>query len=368
MSRKLEMIGPDLRYERNVQAGYVDDLEQRKIVEIFAELHQEVLRRHSSPSLLLRIKQRLSSGPREPIKGLYLWGGVGSGKTYLMDLFHESLPRGISMRMHFHHFMRRVHDELTLSQGKVDPINQVASRFAESTRIICFDEFFVSDIGDAMILGGLLDGLFTKGVTLVATSNVAPVDLYKNGLQRRRFLPAIALIDCHMSVERLDSGTDYRLNFLRKQAIYRVVGADKLFSKSEFRALVGGAFATGGHITVNGRDVDVRYCAEGVVGFEFSTLCGGPRSASDYIEIARLFHTVVIWEIHQLDEKHRDEARRFISLIDEFYDRGVKVLFNASVEVACLYIGSSLSNEFERTRSRIIEMRSDAYLSRPHRA
>ncbi|MCH2336404.1 MAG: AFG1 family ATPase [Pseudomonadales bacterium] len=368
MSRKLEMMGPEIRYERNINAGYVDDLEQRKIVEILTELHHEVLRRHSSHSLVSRIKQGLSFGSRKSIKGLYLWGGVGGGKTYLMDLFHESLPPGISIRMHFHHFMRRVHDELTLSQGKADPINQVAARFAGSTRIICFDEFFVSDIGDAMILGGLLDGLFTKGVTLVATSNVAPTDLYENGLQRSRFLPAIELIDRYMAVEQLDSGTDYRLNFLRKHAIYRVEGTDNLFSKSEFRTLAGGACGMGGHIEVNGRDIAVRYSAEGVVGFEFSILCGGPRSASDYVEIACLFHTVVIWEIHQLNEEHNDEARRFISLIDEFYDRGVKVLFNASVEVTNLYVGSSLSSEFERTRSRIIEMRSDAYLSRPHRA
>lgn len=368
MPLELEMLRPDVLYERNVEAGYADDFEQRKIVKTFVELHHEVIRRYSTPSLLSRVKQGLGFKSRVLIKGLYLWGGVGSGKTYLMDLFHESLPPGMSMRMHFHRFMRRVHDELTLLEGTTDPINRVAARFARSTRIICFDEFFVSDIGDAMILGGLLDGLFSSGVTLVATSNVAPGDLYANGLQRSRFLPAIGLIDRHMSIERLDAGTDYRLNFLRKRAIYRVEGIDSLFSKAEFTKLAGEAFTMGGHIVVNGRDISVRYSAEGAVGFEFSTLCGGPRSASDYIEIGRLFHTVVVWGIHPLNEEDNDKVRRFISLIDEFYDRGVKVLFNASVEVANLYAGSSLSREFERTRSRINEMRSDAYLSRPHRA
>ena len=173
----------------------------------------------------------------------------------------------------------------------MDPINAVASRFARSARIICFDEFFVSDIGDAMILGGLLDALFAKGVTLIATSNVAPGELYKNGLQRNRFLPAIALIGRHMRVEKLESGTDYRLKFLRKQSVYRVAGTDDLFSEVEFATLTGGRFKIGGHVAVNGRDIAVRYRAEGAVGFEFSTLCDGPRSANDYIEICLLYTT-----------------------------------------------------------------------------
>ena len=192
MSRKLEIIRPDARYERNIEAGYVDNVRQRRIVEIFTDLHHNIMLRYSSPSLLSRVRHGLGFNARDPIRGLYLWGGVGRGKTYLMDLFHESLQPGISERLHFHHFMRRIHEELALLEGTVDPINAVASRFARSARIICFDEFFVSDIGDAMILGGLLDALFAKGVTLIATSNVAPGNLYKNGLQRNQFLPAIA--------------------------------------------------------------------------------------------------------------------------------------------------------------------------------
>ena len=365
-SSKLEIIRPDARYERNIEAGYVDDVRQRRIVEIFTDLHHNIMLRYSSPSLLSRVKHGLGFNARDPIRGLYLWGGVGRGKTYLMDLFHESLQPGISERLHFHHFMRRIHEELALLEGTVDPIDAVASRFARSATIICLDEFFVSDIGDAMILGGLLDALFAKGVTLIATSNVAPVNLYENGLQRNQFLPVIALIDRHMRVEKLESGTDYRLNFLRKHSVYRVAGTDDLFSEVEFATLTGGTFMIGGHVTVNGRDISVRYRAEGAVGFEFSTLCGGPRSANDYIEIARLFHTVVIWGIHQLDGECESQARRFISLIDEFYDHGVKVLFNASVEIETLYVGSKLLREFERTQSRIIEMRSNAYLSSPH--
>jgi len=367
VSRELEIIGPDARYERNIDAGYVDDVRQRRIVEIFTDLHRNLTPRYSSPSLLSRVKHGLGLSARDPIRGLYLWGGPGRGKTYLMDLFHESLQPRISQRLHFHHFMRRVHEELALLEGTADPIDAVASRFARSAPVICFDEFFVSDIGDAMILGGLLDALFAKGVTLIATSNVAPTNLYENGLQRDKFIPVIALIDRHMRVEKLESGIDYRLNFLRKQSVYRVVGTNDLFSEVEFATMTGGTFKVGGHITINRRDIAVRYRAEGVVGFEFSTLCDGPRSASDYIEIARLFHTVVIWGIQQLDGECDDQARRFIGLIDEFYDRGVKVLFNASEEVETLYVGSKLLREFERTKSRIIEMRSNAYLSRPHR-
>jgi cell division protein ZapE len=306
----------------------------------------------------------------EPVRGLYLWGGVGRGKTYLMDLFFESLPFGARQRSHFYRFMRGVHKELQSVRLRSNPLEIIAHRIARRTRIICFDEFFVADIADAMILAGLFEGLFRRGVSLVATSNQPPQDLYNDGLQRQRFLPAIELIQRHVEVLRVDGGVDYRLRQLESGATYLDSHAADVESKLSnlFDILSGDAQASAANVAVEGRSIAARRLSDSVVWFEFGQLCEGPRSQNDYIELARSFHTVVVANVPVLDAARDDAARRLVMLIDEFYDRGVKVIVSAAAEPAQLYRGERLQFEFQRTASRLMEMRSGAYLSRAHRA
>ena len=283
-----------------------------------------------------------------------------------MDSFHASLPFADKSRLHFHRFMQRVHADLRTLAGRPDPLEIVAERFADEARVLCFDEFYVSDIGDAMILAGLLQGLFSRGVTMVATSNTEPGRLYENGLQRRRFKPAIGLIERHTEVLRVDGDADYRLRVLRREGVYRTDGDRDALLRS-FLAL-GHAKAQENHpLVVNDRIIVARYWAEDVVWFDFDAICDGPRSASDYIEIARLYSTVVVDGVPVFDAGREDQARRFISLIDEFYDRSVKALLSAAAPVHELYQGEKLVAEFDRAASRIVEMQGDEYLQRTHR-
>ena len=306
------------------------------------------------------------------MRGLYLWGGVGRGKTYLMDLFHETLPFADKQRLHFHRFMQRIHADLAHFAGRPDPLQLAALRFAREAQVLCFDEFHVSDIGDAMILAELLRHLFEAGVTLVATSNTAPGHLYENGLQRRRFLPAIDLIERHADVVHVGGDTDYRLAALRRDGIYHTdatsrAGGGTQALHASFRALGHAEAAENCDLAINNRTVRARYCAEGVVWFDFDAICDGPRSQNDYVELARLFSTVAIAGVPVFDARREDQARRFIGLIDEFYDRNVKLLLSAAADIDGLYRGSLFATEFERTRSRLKEMQSDAYLHRTHR-
>ena len=359
---------PEQAHARHIAAGFADDAVQVALAHRLTALREQLIAAGEIPSgaSLARLFRR-----RKPARGLYLWGGVGRGKTYLMDLFHESLPFADKHRLHFHRFMQRVHADLRTFAGRADPLETVAQRFSDEARVLCFDEFFVSDIGDAMILGGLLRGLFSRGVTVVATSNVAPQRLYENGLQRRRFRPAIALIERHTEVVHVGGDTDYRLAVLRREGLYRIDGdTDALFAT--FRALCHGplgapALNENRQLVVNDRPITARYCAEDVVWFDFDAICDGPRSADDYIELARLFATVVVDGVPVFDADKEDQARRFIGLIDEFYDRNVNVLLAAAGSVDKLYRGQRLTAEFERTRSRINEMQSDDYLHRSHR-
>lgn len=303
------------------------------------------------------------------LNGLYFWGGVGRGKTYLMDLFYEQLPEQGKSRYHFHRFMRLIHQQLKSLQGTSDPLDRIAREFSAETQLLCFDEFFVSDITDAMILAGLLKGLFENGVVLVATSNVHPDHLYENGLQRRRFLPAIELIKRYTQVVNVDGGTDYRLRALEDAEIYHSpldVEADRSLARS-FKSLSPDQGEADLVLEIEGRNIASRYCGDGVVWFEFKHLCGGPRSQNDYIEIARLFQTVLISNVPQMHLAEEDLARRFISLVDEFYDRNVKLILSAEVPVELLYKGERLSFEFERTKSRLQEMMSHEYLTREHK-
>ena len=303
--------------------------------------------------------------------GLYFWGGVGRGKTYLMDNFYDSLPFDHKMRAHFHRFMRRVHGDLKQLDGVKNPLEKVADRIAAEARVLCFDEFFVSDITDAMILGTLLELLFRRGVTLVATSNIVPDDLYQNGLQRSRFLPAIKLLNEHTEVVNVDGGVDYRLRALSRAELYYSpldAGAETAL-QSAFVDLVPAAGEARQQIMIDieGRGIAARSVGEDVVWFDFAAICDGPRSQNDYIEIAREFHAVLVSDVPQMGRSNDDQARRFINMVDEFYDRHVKLVLSVAVPLEQIYGGGHLDFEFQRTRSRLLEMQSHEYLARPHR-
>jgi len=316
------------------------------------------------------LRRLFGRGAREaaPIRGLYFWGGVGRGKTYLMDLFFDALPFPGKQRMHFHRFMRHVHQQLQALQGEPNPLRRIAEDFARQYRVLCFDEFFVSDITDAMILAGLLDALFAHGVVLVATSNVAPVNLYRDGLQRSKFLPAIALLEAKTKVLNVDGGVDYRLRVLQDAEIFHSpldAAADESLARS-FKSLSPDAGRPDVVLEIEGRDIITRYCGDGVVWFEFSALCEGPRSQNDYIELAMLFQTVLVSNVPQFTSLREDAARRFISLVDEFYDHNVKLILSAATPILALYQGERLVFEFQRTESRLQEMQSQEYLAREH--
>lgn len=302
-------------------------------------------------------------------KGLYIWGTVGRGKTFLMDLFYECLNDQNKQRMHFHRFMQEVHHQLRHIKNEESPLNIVADHFKQNTNIICLDELFVSDIGDAMILAGLFEALFSRGITLVTTSNCHPDDLYKGGLQRQKFLPAIELIKQHTKIVELGGNKDHRLEFLEHADIYHFPLDESANSVmlNNYLHISPDAGNENETLTIEGRSIQTIRCSDGTVWLTFNELCDGPRSAADYIEIGRCFNTVLISDIPLLTGKD-DLARRFITAIDEFYDRSVKVIISAEASVHELYKGQKLSFEFQRTISRLLEMRSHDYLARPHKS
>ena len=306
-----------------------------------------------------------------PLRGLYLWGGVGRGKTFLVDEFFAELPVRKKRREHFHRFMQDVHARLRRHRNLSDPLAQVAADIAAKARILCIDEFVVGDVADAMILGTLLEAVFRRGVTLVATSNLPPSELYRGGLQRARFQPAIALIEKHCRVMELDAGVDYRLRQLERAMLYlgpAVADAEAMMA-SEFARLADGRGDKDVRVQVEGRCVRACREAEDVVWFEFPELCEGPRSAADYIEIARCYQTVFLSAVPVMDGAADDAARRFITLVDEFYDRGVKLVLSAAADTPeALYRGERLAFDFRRTASRLHEMQGRKYLARPHRS
>ncbi|MDR6235883.1 cell division protein ZapE [Pseudomonas oryzihabitans] len=306
-----------------------------------------------------------------PVKGLYFWGGVGRGKTYLVDTFYDALPFKQKMRTHFHRFMKRVHEELRTLKGEKNPLTIIGRRFADEARVICFDEFFVSDITDAMILATLLEELFKNGVSLVATSNIVPDGLYKDGLQRARFLPAIALLKEHTEIVNVDSGVDYRLRALEQAQLYHYPLSEEVetaMAKS-FRSLTVecAELCEDVPLMIENREIRARRTCDDVAWFDFRALCDGPRSQNDYIELGKIFQTVLVSNVERMDALKDDMARRFINLVDEFYDRQVKLILSAEVELKDLYSGGRLEFEFQRTLSRLLEMQSQEYLARPHK-
>lgn len=351
------------------------DAAQQAAVEHLQNLYERLLaaRRLKSQSFYQRLLARFSTTkPVEPERGLYFWGGVGRGKTYLMDAFYDSLPFEEKMRSHFHRFMQRVHRELRELEGQKNPLDMVAGKLSAEVQIICFDEFFVSDITDAMILASLFEELFRRGVVLVATSNIIPDELYKDGLQRSRFLPAIALINRHTLVVNVDGGVDYRLRTLEQAELYHWPlddGAD-ISLRESFTSLNPDPehMERDTGLSIEGRQIIARCVSDDVAWFDFTDLCDGPRSQNDYIELARIFHAVLISNIPCMSAANDDQARRFINLVDEFYDRNVKLVLSAAVPLEQLYSGGRLEFEFQRTQSRLLEMQSHDYLAKQHLA
>lgn len=369
----MSAISPAVRYQTLLDDGaLLPDAGQAEAVAALNDLYERLVRREQRRPIgwATRIGRRLGvlSGPAaEP--GLYMWGGVGRGKTFLMDLFFEALPFETKQRMHFHRFMRDVHRSLNERSGTANPLRRVADDFAQRGRVLCFDEFFVSDIGDAMILGELLQKLFRRGVVLVATSNVVPANLYENGLQRQRFLPAIDALIAHVHVLNVDGGIDHRLRVLEQAEIYHAPlddAAEESLSASFARLASSEPVTPNLRLEIEGRDILAKACSEGVAWFDFDALCDGPRSQNDYIELSKLFHTVLVSGVPAFTSTLEDQARRFISLVDEFYDRGVKLILSAAAPIPSLYQGERLAFEFERTQSRLLEMGSRDYLAREH--
>ncbi len=366
-------LSPLAKYKQDLQrADFQYDAAQENAVKhlqrLYNDLQNKPLAVTGFKKVLNRWKRVVSKPETQVIKGLYFWGGVGRGKTYLVDTFFDSLPFENKMRVHFHRFMHRVHQELKLLTGQADPLKIIAKRFAEETCVICFDEFFVSDITDAMILGTLFEELFAHHVTLVATSNIIPDKLYWNGLQRVRFLPAIALINQNCEVINVDSGIDYRLRTLTQAEIYYYPLDKKvaLNLTQYFNQLSTEKGKKNTTIEINNRSLPVVAVSGGVVYFTFSVLCESPRSQDDYIEISNKYHTVILAGVKQMSASCEDSARRFIALVDEFYERNVKLIISAEVALEALYKDGRLTFEFKRCLSRLQEMQSYDYLASEH--
>ncbi|HBP1802632.1 TPA: cell division protein ZapE [Pseudomonas aeruginosa] len=358
------------RYQADLQRpDFFHDAAQANAVKHLQRLYDDLVAAdHAKPGLFGKLLGRKSGGP---VKGLYFWGGVGRGKTYLVDTFFESLPFEQKVRTHFHRFMKRVHEELKTLKGEKNPLTIIGKRFADEARVICFDEFFVSDITDAMILATLLEELFKNGVSLVATSNIVPDGLYKDGLQRARFLPAIALLKEHTEIVNVDSGVDYRLRALEQAELFHWPLSEQVEEEMarSFKALTPDCAKAQRDeaLMIENREIRARLTCDDVAWYEFRELCDGPRSQNDYIELAKIFHAVLISNVEQMGVTKDDMARRFINLVDEFYDRSVKLIISAEVELKDLYSGGRLEFEFQRTLSRLLEMQSHEYLTRPHR-
>jgi cell division protein ZapE len=355
------------------QAGVVtmrwqSDPAQLAVLPSLERIHRGLLQ-DIDAGLMRRLRQSFS-GP-ERVRGLYLWGGVGRGKTFLIDLLHDALPGEGKLRLHFHRFMGRVHQALRARAGEQDPLRSIAQAFAREARLFCLDEFFVQDIGDAMILGEFLKHLIDAGATLVTTSNLPPHRLYEHGLQRARFLPAIALIERHCEIIELAGPTDYRLRTLTSGQVYHTPlgAAAEALMQATFERLAPGSLREPGAMIVNDRPIGVRKRADGIAWFDFAALCEGPRAVADYIELARSFNTVLLSGVPILGTGMvgEDASKRFVHLIDEFYDRNVNLIISAAAKPTELYRGDRHRQEFLRTESRLIEMQSADYLAREHK-
>ncbi|CNK39800.1 protein with nucleoside triphosphate hydrolase domain [Yersinia mollaretii] len=368
---------PTTLYQQALDAGdYQSDDVQRRAVAQLDQIYHALKQRQSEPPVGAGLRGRLNrligrAAPKTaipPVQGLYMWGGVGRGKTWLMDMFFHSLPGERKLRLHFHRFMLRVHQELAELQGHEDPLEIIADNFKAQTDVLCFDEFFVTDITDAMLLATLLEALFARGITLVATSNIPPDNLYHNGLQRARFLPAIALIKQYCDVMNVDAGIDYRLRTLTQANLYLTPLNAQTEQEMDaiFVKLAGKEGEHAPVLEVNHRPLPAICAAQGVLAVDFHTLCEEARSQLDYIALSKLYHTVLLHNVHRMETRDENTARRFLALVDEFYERRVKLIIAAEASMFEIYCGERLKFEYQRCLSRLQEMQSEEYLSLPH--
>ncbi|HEI8867089.1 cell division protein ZapE [Serratia sp. AKBS12] len=373
----MQSQSPLSRYQQALDAGeYQADEVQRQAISRLDGIYHQLLQAPKSQAtgggLRSKLGRWLGKGgeptAQTPVQGLYMWGGVGRGKTWLMDMFFHSLPGDRKLRLHFHRFMLRVHEELTELQGQENPLEIIADGFKAQADVLCFDEFFVSDITDAMLLATLLQALFARGITLVATSNIPPDDLYRNGLQRARFLPAIDLINQYCEVLNVDAGIDYRLRTLTQAHLYLTPlnaqtqqTLDQIFVK-----LAGKEGEEAPILQINHRPLPAIRAVEGVLAVDFHTLCEDARSQLDYIALSRLYHSVMLYNVRIMGPLKENTARRFLALVDEFYERHVKLVIAAEAPMFEIYQGERLKFEYQRCLSRLQEMQSEEYLKLPH--
>ena len=358
-------MSPAERYAKAISSGqFMPDEAQAQAVHELDRVWQELIQRYkASKKAFRRFRKQVSP------KGVYMWGGVGRGKTWLMDQFYDSVPFRRKTRMHFHHFMQHVHKELNKLSGQRNPLDLVADQIYKDAVVICFDEFFVSNVTDAMILSDLFQKLFARGVTLIATSNIAPDGLYKNGIHRDRFIPTIELVKINCVILNVDAGVDYRLRVLKQAQLFKspLTHEHKLWMAQRFSALTQTQVQSQEPIIINSRTVETISHTEDVLWCEYSELCLKPRSPADFIEIANVYNTVLVSNVPHLNDVLSEGTRRFIYLVDEFYDRGVKLILTSEDSIIDLYNGEKLAFEIERTRSRLLEMQSDEYLNTAHK-
>ena len=360
------MATPSALYQQSLKDHHLTlDPAQVIVIDKLQRLYDELILTNKKNNFFYRIFKR----SHQAVKGIYIWGDVGRGKTCLVDMFYECLPFEHKIRLHCHRFMKHIHEELKQLKGEKDPLSCVAKQLATKARIIVLDEFFVNDIADAMILGRLLLFLVSNGITFVTTSNIHPDNLYQNGLHRDRFLPAIDLIKSNMNVVSLNGETDYRLRTLEQAPVYYfpVNKCTIQQMKNSFTQLANSCYIEKSpDLEVEGRIIPAVYLAHGMVWCKFKSLCDGPRSQNDYIVLAREYHTVFLEELPIMKTEHDDMMRRFISLIDEFYDNNVNLIIVAEASMDKIYQGEKLKFEFKRTLSRLQEMQSTEYLAKTH--
>lgn len=350
--------------------GFELDAAQTGVLEHFERLYEELIGLERLETSLIRLLAR-----KRVVRGLYLWGGVGRGKSFLMDSFFNCAPTTRKRRVHFHRFMQDIHRGLHMLQGQAEPLQAVAGEIAKDVRLLCLDEFHITDITDAMLMRRLLEGLFEQGVVMVTTSNFAPDGLYLHGLQRKQFLPAIELIKHNLDVVNVDGGTDYRLRELEKAGVYHTERHADALLEQAFMGIARHETDATDSLEIEGRLIRVRRLARGVAWFDFAELCDGPRAKADYIELARRYHTVLMSGVPCFGPDDADKLRRFVWLIDEFYDRRVKLILAAAAAAPELIAEADDDDRFQanlnaslrdRLVSRLTEMQTRTYLTQPH--